>query len=352
MKTGMTLQELANEILRQKEAKQDYLASTAELSMFDGAGLNVAQFGPHGVTEIGHQQVGDFAGIPRAFYRRLAKEQPDLLSQNVTTLLQAKPTNRMVRTLDGNVRAFLSPAYRRLDNHDLTEAMLPILNELPGGGQVLSAQITDRFLYLQVVVPAIEGEVKVGDVVQAGLVISNSEVGLGRLQIEELIYRLSCKNGMITGSVLSRRHIGGRIGDSLDEAVELYQADTIRADDLAFWMKVRDVLKHAVNETAFQASLNKMREAAGSEPIQDVPEATRILAKTEKLTDDEASSVLTFLAGGGDLSRYGLANAVTAMAQTVHSYDRSVDLQRVGGRIMEMPRAHWTQLARATTNPN
>ena len=37
----------------------------------------------------------------------------------------------MVRTLDGQVRAVLSDRYRRLDNYDLAENVLPILQQLP-----------------------------------------------------------------------------------------------------------------------------------------------------------------------------------------------------------------------------
>jgi hypothetical protein len=35
----------------------------------------------------------------------------------------------MLRTLDGQVRAVLSDRYRRLDNFDLAESVLPILQQ-------------------------------------------------------------------------------------------------------------------------------------------------------------------------------------------------------------------------------
>ena len=40
-------------------------------------------------------------------------------------------------------------------------------------------------------------EVKQGDTVQAGIIISNSEVGLGSLSLRTFLYRLVCLNGMI-----------------------------------------------------------------------------------------------------------------------------------------------------------
>ena len=42
-----------------------------------------------------------------------------------------------------------------------------------------------------------KGEPGTGDIVQAGVVISNSETGLGAVCIQPLIYRLVCSNGMV-----------------------------------------------------------------------------------------------------------------------------------------------------------
>jgi len=39
------------------------------------------------------------------------------------------PDRRMVRIMDGNVRAFLSDRYRRLDHLELCTAVLPVINE-------------------------------------------------------------------------------------------------------------------------------------------------------------------------------------------------------------------------------
>ncbi len=54
-----------------------------------------------------------------------------------------------------------------------------------------------------------KAEVEVGDVVIAGFVISNSEVGLGSLRVEPLVFRFVCKNGMICKDYAQKRyHVG------------------------------------------------------------------------------------------------------------------------------------------------
>jgi hypothetical protein len=101
----------------------------------------------------------------------------------------------MLRTLDGSMRAFLSDRYRRLDNYDLASAVLPVLKEMGEGLKIVSTELTESKMYIKVINERLELEVKQGDVVQAGMVISNSEVGMGSLKVEPLIYRLICTNG-------------------------------------------------------------------------------------------------------------------------------------------------------------
>jgi hypothetical protein len=115
---------------------------------------------------------------------------------NVDTWLHHEPELRMVRTLDGQARAFLSDRYRRLDNYDLREHVLPMLQRLPDA-RFESTELTPTRLYLKVVTPRVQIEIQPGDIVQAGVVISNSEVGQGTLSVQPLVYRLICRNGLI-----------------------------------------------------------------------------------------------------------------------------------------------------------
>jgi hypothetical protein len=70
-----------------------------------------------------------------------------------------------------------------------------------------------------------------------------------------------------------------------------------------------------------------------------------VTAKRFGLTEPERGQVLRHLVDGGDLSRYGLANALTRASQDVESYDRATDLERLGGMIVELPRQAWQELA-------
>jgi hypothetical protein len=99
----------------------------------------------------------------------MIEELPELWGDNIRAWFKKFPKDRMARTLDARLRAFLSESYRPLDNHDLAEAVIPIIQEL--GLIILSAQITDTRFYIKAVDPRIERDIPKGGVMGEGHVI-------------------------------------------------------------------------------------------------------------------------------------------------------------------------------------
>jgi len=344
MLKGKTLTELAREVERQADSKVDLLARTDALSVNIGAGtphLNVGE-SSFGVTEVAHGQLAEYTGVPKPYYDRLRASAPALYQENVNHWLGEKNDRRLVRTLDGDARALLSPSYRALDNYDLLEAVLPA--SLDAGLELRSSQVTDRRLYLQLVSPRITGEVKKGDVVQAGLVVSNSEVGAGALSIEWLIYRLVCLNGLIVGQALRKAH-AGRAADLSDEVQRYYQDSTRRLDDAAFFSKVRDTVSGLLTQQAFDEHLAKLQDATERKIEGDPVVAVEKLQRRLGLNEGERGGLLRHLIEGGDLSAWGVTNAVTSLAHESSSYDRSIELQRAGSAVIELKRSEWREIA-------
>ena len=353
MKAGKTLQELAAELERQQLAKKDLIVSTGVLSMDSrddgGIALNVmgGQMIQHyDVGEIAHRQIGQFLKIPATYYDRMRREYPQLLTLNANGWFAQMPqAKRMLRTLDGTARALLSDRYRRIDNFEVASAVLPIISRMEGAS-VESCELTDSRMYLKVVNPRVTAEIKKGDIVQAGVLISNSEVGMGSVTVSPLIYRLVCSNGMIAEDGKLRKYHVGRANESRED-FSIYRNETIEADDKAFLMKLEDSVKAAVDQARFAAIVDKLRESteATFQP-QQVQQVVELASKEYGFTDSESSGILGHLAAGGDLSLYGLANAVTRQAQDVASYDRSTELEAAGYRIITMAPSLWRSLTR------
>ena len=352
MKEGKNLMDLAAELMRQKDAKKDFIADTRELEILRHGGdavrygMKVNGHGVFDISEHAHGQIAARVGIPQKYYDRMATDQPELLKNNVETWFNAKPERRMIRTLDGRARAFLSDRYRTLDNFDLAEAVLPILNDADGI-QIVSTEVTENRLYLKAVFPKIQGEVRRGDVVQSGIVVTNSEIGLSSLKVEPLIYRLVCKNGMIAADHTLRKFHVGRNADAGEAAYEVFRDETLQADDRAFWMKVQDVVRSSLNEAVFGRILETMQEATEGPQLADPVKSVEILANRLGFNQAEHNSVLMHLLGGRDLSRWGAVNAITAASQELPSYDRATDFERLGGHVLVLPANDWRELAEA-----
>ena len=58
-------------------------------------------------------------------------------------------------------------------------------------------------------------------------------------------------------------------------------------------------------------------------------------------------SYINHLIKGGDLSGYGLVNAVTRYSQDVEDYDRATEFEALGGKLIELSGREWKGLAEA-----
>jgi hypothetical protein len=353
MKYGRSLTSLAEELERQLKTKLDMIVPTPLMhhQTVSGGATSITVETPDGVkrfgtTEAFRRQLADKLKIPFAYFERMRTEQPELLDRNVDTWLHDEPEQRMVRTLDGQARAFLSDRYRRLDNYDLLQHVFPILRQLPDA-RFDSVELTPSRMYLKVVTPRVQLEMQPGDIVQAGVVVSNSETGQGMLSVQQLIFRCKCRNGLIVPDrALRKTHVGRLAEASIDE-VTLFKDDTLAADDQAFFLKVRDVVQSAVSESTFVVAAEKMRRTLGIQIKGDPVKAVEVLSTRYLFNEQERAGVLRSLIAEADLTGYGLVNAVTGYAQEVDDYDRSTELEAVAGRMIEQTTAEWTALAGA-----
>lgn len=351
MKTGRPLNEVMLELNRQNQMKKDYIGSAQALRLFDdgqtfeiGSTSGAQQFG---TTRLFHRQVASALGIPAKYYDIMQSQKPELLARNVNTWLSDRENSYMIRTMDyggGRVAsALLSDRYRRIDNMEIASAVLPLF---AGSDQyeVISSEVTENRMYLKILSRRLEMEVVPGDYVQAGVVISNSEVGLGSVNVQPLVYRLVCTNGMIVNDMGERKNHVGRAAKAVEDSFHIYSDETMEAEDKAFLLKLRDVTMAAIEEGRFAQVVGKLKESAGIPITGKVTEVVELTGKTYGFNTDEQDSILQYLIAGGDLSQYGLSNAITRASQDVESYDRATALEGIGWQVAAMPATQWKEL--------
>jgi len=282
------------------------------------------------MNHLGSLQLADRAGIPRKYYESMLHEgMADLTAENVNRWLKHRADRRLFRIADGKVRAVLSDHYRVLDNYDLT--LMTMDRAKQHSAVVTDCALTETRMYVKLTVPNYREEVMKGDEVVPGLMVSNSEVGEGALRVEPFLWRLVCKNGLISMSKVYQVHIGGRmeVGENM-----IYGDDTKQLIDRAFWGRVRDHIDATFNKDIMHQVIAQLRDAASIE-IKDPEEAVNVTVKDLGLGEKQEKDLIRYFAKEGDDNLYGLVNGITRLAQDFTDYDQRIDAERYAGKLLE-----------------
>jgi hypothetical protein len=108
------------------------------------------------------------------------------------------------------------------------------------------------------------------------------------------------------------------------------------------------VTEAAFNPEIFRAAVAQIREAAKDKIVStDIAKVVEATVKELALPPARQGSILTYLAQGGDFSRWGLSSAVTASANSHADYEGATLLERAGGELLAMSESKWKAIAAA-----
>lgn len=245
---------------------------------------------------------------PQKFYDRM----PDGLKYTtVNWLVQKDGYNNgvMLRCQDENkVRALMSSKFEPFDHLELLELLTPYAE----GAIIRWHHDDDLVFHLSFTYPNTATEIKVGTVVEQGIHVSNSEVGLRSVTIASYVNVLRCSNGMIgreDGSFYRMRHTGDE--DRLRKTVE---------------SAIKDCYMGAQGIVAkFKAALEK-KIASPVDTIQSV-------CKEKNLTQEEFKKVLDCWGQEPGDSHFEVSQAFSLAAQSFDA-EKRYDLQRIAVDVL------------------
>jgi N utilization substance protein A len=160
--------------------------------------------------------------------------------------------------------------------------------------------------------------------------------------VQEL--RNRARDVLLTQAIASEETVASPAADLLDvDGMD----DTLAADDRAFFLKVRDVVEAAVSEATFRQVASKLLKTRDIRLTGDPVKSVEVLANRYTLNDTERAGVLRHLIVEGDLSAYGLVNAVTHVSHEVEDYDRATEFEALGGKLIELSSSEWKEMAEA-----
>lgn len=330
------------------------------------------------ITENCHRQIAGRLQVPWKYYDRLLKDHKDLVINQVNALFEREPQIRLLRTLDGKARAFLSDRYRPLDNDAVIERALPPIVKGDIESHLMSSNVGENQMHIKVLFTDERLKMDVGeaphggravpidrpghtwdggndartgrDIVRPGCVISNSETGHGSLSIKAFFWRAFCDNGCIFGQNeifnYSRTHLGSKLAGNGD--FEIFTDETKRKQDEVIIAEVTDSMASLTNVENVQKMAAALRATKEGPKVKDAFAAVDVMVKELDVRETEKESVLTNLLTDGDFSRWGMVNAVTKLANADDvSYERACELEQIGGKMLDLTNAQWQRIATA-----
>ena len=317
----MRLENLIRELERQKPLKWDKKLRSSEIEMGLDESLPFLHIqGKKAVliTKPCHYQIAEKLEIPLKYYHKMEEETPELLTENVNTWLRRNNKDVFLRGLDESARAFLSDRYRVIDHLDV---LMCALNEL----QAHEAEIEDCYL------SETEMNIKVksqtlrdfvrhkDDLIMGGIFITNSETGHKALRVEPRMFRVKCSNGMIVEELVTREiHIGN--GDEISDEI--------------VYLSLRRSIRELFNR--FGEIVLLLRESTEAK-IRNPQKVIQNVVDQYKLSETQKANILMAFGAEPEYDQYGIANAVTQAAQKEETWEKSVELEKLGGKLVALP---------------
>jgi hypothetical protein len=272
--------------------------------------LEVAKLG-HDVWPFSDLAMSQFCqklDIPVRYFRRLPDEMKIVVANY--DLERLKGTSFFVRGKGDWIRAFLSAEYVAYNNSEIAQTAESLLRN--GALDVKSFVLEETHMFLKIISEDIVDR-EAG--LKAGIMIGNSEVGMGSVSVEPFVFRKPCTNDLIVSREKSFRHAHIHL----------------TAHELTRRMAEAVSQGFQVASSVLDAFL-KTREVKVVDPLEVIRKIAESRQFSQKLTDEVVSSYLT----EPEPNLFGMINAFTNAAQKLGPLQR-IEMERFAGTLLEAP---------------
>jgi hypothetical protein len=345
--------------------------------------------GTYRPTEIFDEGISSKLEIPRTYVRRLRNTRPDLLDANVNGLLHGRARKVNVATSgvpdmqtqviypaddrkfllrlfrgddhgEGVARAMLSDSYGlSMDNLDM---LLAVQKGITASGVNVITRVTnlsERGMRIRFEAPDIYAEApgllenyrppfndrvkragyfdelrqqygahhifaeKDAPLAFIGFELVNSETGDGAYYLYPLMEMVRCTNGWVERAEgIKRNHRGSK----LDTGIVAPSLATIRKTGELVASQATDAVTEWLNTKYLEKLIAKHTEQA-QVPVESASTTVPVICSGLGFTEDESKGILDMFIASGQVTAGGVANAVSAYAQTVEDPDRAFEIE-------------------------
>src|SRR6266436_5168837 len=293
---------VSDKIVQDDQNKWDQTALAEELEVAE-VGAEVYPFSEHAMSQFCAK-----LDIPIRYFRRLPDEMKIIVANY--DLRRLKGTSFLVRRKGDWIRAFLSSEYVVYNNSEIAETVESLLGN--GALTMKSFVLEETHMFLKIISEEI-WDVQSG--LKAGIMIGNSEVGMGSVSVEPFVFRKPCTNELIVSREKSFRHAHIHL--------TAYELTRRMAEAVSEGFKVASSVLDAFLKT---------REVKVVDPLEVIRKIAEERQFSQKITDEVVSSYLA----EPESNWFGLINAFTNAAQKLGPFQR-IELERFAGTLLEAP---------------
>jgi len=157
------------------------------------------------------------------------------------------------------------------------------------------------------------------DLIMGGLFLTNSETGHKALRVEPRLFRVKCSNGMIVEEFVTREIHLGNEGELYDEII---------------YLSVRRSIRELFGR--FGEIIQSLREATEIK-IKNPQKVINNVVEQYRLSESQKENILMAFGAEPEYDKLGIANALTLAAQKEETWEKSIELERIGGNLISLP---------------
>lgn len=336
--------------------------------------------GTYRPTEVFNENIAERLKVPGTFLKRLFDERVDLYDKLVNGLLHGakRPDGEVVYPADerafllrlfrgddggeGVARSFLSNSYGlSMDNLDMLIAVQKGITD--AGVNVITrvSDLSERGMRIRFEAPDIHVDAprllenyrdpfsgngrarragsfdelrqqygahhifseKDAPIAFIGFDFGNSETGEGAYYLTPVLEYVRCTNGWVYRKEgIRKRHIGSR----METGIVQPSADTLRKAGALVAAETRDAVAKWLTPAYLQSMVDGFEDKA-VKPVASPSTTVPAICAGLGFTDDEAKGVLDMFVLSGQPTAGGVAQAISAYAQTVENVDRAYEIE-------------------------
>lgn len=299
---------IEEKIVQDDQNKWDRKATSQELRMSQEGMLEVFNNGDsagYSLSDLAISQMCQRLDIPVAYYRRISSE----MKASVTNYDLSRQNGQgfLLRGKGEWIRAFLSDRYVVYNNTQIAETVQMLLKD--ANIEIKTFVFEETHMFLKIVSNEI---VDSASGLKAGVMVGNSEVGMGSISVEPFVFRKVCTNDLIVAQEKSFRHAH----------IHFLPSELNR--------RMAEGISHAFEIAS--SVLDKFL-ATRMEPIIDPVAVIIKLAEERKLSMKFTDEVVSHYHAEPERTRFGVINAFTSAAQTLAPLQR-IEVERFAGTLV------------------